>query len=149
MGSRITVFLIIFILLISVKMLAQDTNNVGSVSVKITNLISNRGEVNIALFDSDKGFPDDYKNALILKKVKIINKQVEITFNNLNYGIYAVCMFHDENLNKVFDSNWFHIPEEGGGVSNDAKSSFGPPSFHNASFELKSRKLKISFKTNY
>ena len=146
----ITLFLtILYIFLASTELLAQETNFKGSIIVKITNFRSNQGVVKIALFNSKDGFPGKREKALKTANSKITNKQAEIKFDNLNYGIYAIGVFHDENLNDKFDSNWLRIPKEGYGASNDAKGKFGPASFKDASFELMSDTIKIRIKLNY
>ena len=38
--------------------------------------------------------------------------------------------------NEKLDTNFFGIPKEQFGFSNNAKGRFGPPSFESASFEL-------------
>jgi Uncharacterized protein conserved in bacteria (DUF2141) len=40
----------------------------------------------------------------------------------------------DENGNGVLDKNFFGVPVEGYGFSNDARGSMGPPAFEKAAF---------------
>ena len=47
------------------------------------------------------------------------------------------------------DTNWLGMPKEGYGASNDAKSSFGPPKFDEASFSLDTNELQLHIKTRY
>lgn len=42
--------------------------------------------------------------------------------------------YHDEDGDRVYDRNFFGIPEEGYAFSNDAHETFGPPSFSDAAF---------------
>ena len=51
----------------------------------------------------------------------------------LPFGYYAVKLYHDENQNKKLDKNFFGIPTEGYGFSNDP-SSIGVPSYEKARF---------------
>ena len=51
-------------------------------------------------------------------------------------GIYAIGIFVDTNNNNKMDRNFLGIPKEQYGFSNNAKGSFGPPSFKDASFEI-------------
>ena len=51
-------------------------------------------------------------------------------------GIYAIGLYVDSNKNEKLDTNFFGIPKEQFGFSNNAKGRFGPPSFESASFEL-------------
>jgi uncharacterized protein (DUF2141 family) len=45
-------------------------------------------------------------------------------------------LYVDSNKNEKLDTNFFGIPKEQFGFSNNAKGRFGPPSFESASFEL-------------
>lgn len=41
--------------------------------------------------------------------------------------IYAMGIFHDVNLNNKMDDNFFGVPQEQYGFSNNASVLFGPP----------------------
>lgn len=51
-------------------------------------------------------------------------------------GIYAIQAYHDENDNEKIDRNFFGLPTEGIGFSNNAGFHFGPPSFQDAAVSL-------------
>ncbi len=63
---------------------------------------------------------------------------VSISTDSLPAGDYAVRVMHDENDNGELDSNMIGIPREPWGTSNDAKGSFGPPSWDDAKFSMDS-----------
>lgn len=44
-------------------------------------------------------------------------------------GQYAIGVFHDVNANNSLDTNFFGVPKEQYGFSNNATGNFGPPSF--------------------
>jgi uncharacterized protein (DUF2141 family) len=67
---------------------------------------------------------------------KIADKKCIIVIENLKPGKYAFKYFHDENNNEKLDLNWVKIPKEGYGFSNNAKGSFGPPSFKKTIFVI-------------
>jgi uncharacterized protein (DUF2141 family) len=48
---------------------------------------------------------------------------------------------HDSNENGKLDSNFFGVPKEGFGFSNDAMGSCGPPSFAKARVNLSADKM--------
>jgi uncharacterized protein (DUF2141 family) len=56
---------------------------------------------------------------------------------DLKPGIYAIKTFQDENKNEKMDFDWFGIPTERFGFSNDAKPKFQQPSFDQAKFQIK------------
>jgi uncharacterized protein (DUF2141 family) len=68
--------------------------------------------------------------------VPIGNGAVDVRFDGLDAGTYAVSVIHDENRNGKLDMRWFPWPKpkEGAGVSNDARG--GPPRWRDAKLEL-------------
>ncbi|TVQ67504.1 MAG: DUF2141 domain-containing protein [Balneolaceae bacterium] len=62
---------------------------------------------------------------------------VTVRFDSLAPGPRAVRLFHDENSNDTLDTNFFGIPSEGYGFSNNPRSRFGEPSFKDRLFELR------------
>ncbi len=55
---------------------------------------------------------------------------------SLPLGEYAFSAFLDVNRNGELDTNFIGIPKEPVAVSNDARPSFGPPSYEDAKFDL-------------
>jgi uncharacterized protein (DUF2141 family) len=74
----------------------------------------------------------------ILKGISedIADNKCIIRIPNLKPGTYAFRYFHDENNDEEINTNFMGIPREGYGFSNNAKGSFGPPSFDKMLFEL-------------
>lgn len=62
--------------------------------------------------------------------------QVTVTVRGIPPGTYAVQAYHDENENRQVDRNFFGLPEEGIGFSNDAPIRFGPPSYADAALAI-------------
>ena len=81
-------------------------------------------------------------------KSDISNNSCTVSFKDLPEGTYAVSIFHDENDNGKLDTNFFGIPKEDYGCSNDAKGFMGPPKWKDAIFEFKQNKT-ISHNGNY
>jgi uncharacterized protein (DUF2141 family) len=73
----------------------------------------------------------------------IVNKQVVVVIDSLEFGEYAIRIFHDENENEKIDTNIFGIPTEDYGYSNDASSWFGPPSWEKAKFIFNKPEMTI------
>ena len=101
----------------------------NKLEVTIQGVKSEKGSVLIALYDSEGSF---MKKHIASRKVKVADKNLTVVFDNLKPGSYAVSTFHDENENEKLDSNFFGVPKELYGFSNNAKGSFGPPSFDKA-----------------
>lgn len=88
-----------------------------------------QGTVLVAVYNSAETF---MKKRLTSKKVVVTGKEETLIFENVAAGDYAISTFHDENDNNKLDTNFFGVPNEPYGFSNDARGSFGPPSFDKA-----------------
>ena len=116
---------------------AEGSSPVCDLTVVIRGLDSDRGEVKIALSDSEidyKGSPGEppFRGA----SVAIHGNRSVHTFPWIPFGVYAIKAFHDENDNDRLDTNFLRIPKEPYGFSNDVRGSLGPPSFDRASFQV-------------
>jgi uncharacterized protein (DUF2141 family) len=113
-----------------------DTPPSGVLTVQITRLRSNNGQVGCTIYNSAQGFPTDSSAALQRKWCPVANSASTCSFDPIPAGTYAVACFHDENKNGKLDTGLFGIPTEGTVVSNHAKGFMGPPSFDKAKFSF-------------
>jgi uncharacterized protein (DUF2141 family) len=121
----------------------------GTITVHITGMTNLVGMFGVSLYNSKKGFPGKHEQAFasVLKKVTSSNDTV--VFEHLPYGSYAVSIMHDENNNGKLDTNFFGIPKEGVGVSNNPKIGFGGPKFQDSVFTLDKKELEITVAMKY
>lgn len=75
-------------------------------------------------------------------------KIVTLTFKNIPNGVYAISLFHDENLNKKLDKNFLGIPQEGYAFSNNVHHALRAAEFSEANFSLNGNQ-KIAIKMGY
>lgn len=108
-------------------------NAQNNLEVKIDNIQNDNGDILIGLYDDGHNFPRKTSDGKIVKASK---DGVTVAFHDLKPGPYAISVLHDENSNKDMDQNTIGIPKEGFGFSNNAKGSFGPPSFDRAKIQL-------------
>jgi uncharacterized protein (DUF2141 family) len=108
----------------------------GTLTVTILNFRNNLGQVSVALYNKEEGFPKSPDKALKIVTAPISNKKSIVVFESLLPGEYAISVFHDENKNGKMDSNFFGIPKEGVGASNDARGHLGPPHYKEAKFHF-------------
>jgi uncharacterized protein (DUF2141 family) len=116
--------------------------------VSVNGLQAVTGSVMIGLYDSRKTFEHAIELA---DKEGIMNdpnrvagiamranaqRSASVVFTNLVPGRYAIILFHDENGNGHLDKNFWGVPLEPYGFSNDAQGILGPPSFADAGFDL-------------
>lgn len=119
----------------------------AELTVAVSGLENSDGKVFVGLFDAPDGFPKT-GYAFMGKEVDIDGNAARCTFDDMEDGVYAVAVYHDENGNGKFDRNFIGMPKEGYGFSNHARASFGPPSFAKARFTLEGNRT-ITIKMVY
>jgi uncharacterized protein (DUF2141 family) len=121
-------FLFVFLLYLKSKT-TQTT-------LEITNLQSQNGRVEIAVFNQENCFLDEKKYFLRLTLgIEPGKKSIQTTLD-LPPGEYAISVFHDENNNKKLDKNWVGIPTEPYGFSNNFKAKWGAPTWEKTRFSV-------------
>lgn len=121
---------------------SHESPNLGKLKVIITGFTNETGNCRFAL-DNSKFIYESEDTVWIGKVLPIINKQVIVVIDSLQYGEYAVRVFHDENKNEIVDTNIFGIPTEDYGYSNNVSSWFGPPSWERAKFIFDKTEMTI------
>lgn len=133
-----------FIFFISFSFLCGKVAAQQTLTVQIINVKNDKGQIALALYNSKKDF---MKTRYQGKATKATKGMVEIVFENIPAGAYALGVIHDANGNNKLDTNILGIPKEGFGFSNNAMGAFGPPSFEKTKVEVSSNKsVSISMK---
>ncbi|MEL7245283.1 MAG: DUF2141 domain-containing protein [Cyanobacteria bacterium J06573_2] len=123
--------------------------NSANLTVAIKNLKNQKGQVCLRIYDSENGFPLGNSNKSKSQCLKIDGNSLKQEFIGLKKGTYAVAVIDDQNENNKLDRDFFGIPEEGFGISNNPKVSIktGIPKFKTASFSLQqNQKIDIEMK---
>jgi uncharacterized protein (DUF2141 family) len=89
----------------------------GELTVSITNIRTDKGELLVSVVNSDAGWNNQAK-PVAATKVAATGKDSVLRFD-LPAGSYAVQVMHDENGNGKLDTNFIGIPSEGYGFSNN------------------------------
>jgi len=105
----------------------------GAITVEVTGLDSDEGQVMIALYDSSENW---LKKNILGKASPIKNGSATVVFEGLTFGTYAVSTFHDEDNSGKLETGIFGIPKEPYASSRGAKGMFGPPQWKDAIFEV-------------
>jgi uncharacterized protein (DUF2141 family) len=121
-----------------------------TLSVSAEGFKNTKGQAIIAVYPSKETWLQPEK-AIRLQKVKPVRAEINVKFEDLAPGTYAVSVIHDENENGKLDMRYFPIPRprEGAGVSNDARKNMGPPSWEDSRFTLSSAGAAIHIKIRY
>jgi uncharacterized protein (DUF2141 family) len=119
--------------------LAHAAGEKAVLVVTVQHISSEGGDLRLALYDR-KSFADDDAAPVADKVVAAKPWNQVVTFAPVPPGTYAVKMFQDYNRNQKFDFDWFGIPAERYGFSNNAGPDWlhlAPPSFEDAKIALK------------
>ena len=80
--------------LISVSTSKEKTS---TLTVTVDGLRNTNGYINISIYDEDSGFPGE--NAIAMKEIEVEGSAMDIVFEELEPGSYAIAVVHDENGN--------------------------------------------------
>jgi uncharacterized protein (DUF2141 family) len=114
----------------------------GSVEVTMTGFKNEEGLALVAFFLDESGWPDPGDTTFATISVPIHDGQAVAEFDDVPAGRFAVSAFHDENGDRKLNTGALGIPSEDYGFSADARNTFGPPSFAEASLELAAGETK-------
>ncbi len=127
------------LLLLLVTAITQAQEQSNSIEIEINNIAGSEGQMLIGLYNAETNW---LKKVYKPGRAKISDGKSAFVFTNIPDGIYAVSVFHDEDNDGKLDTNFFGIPSEDTGSSNDAPARFGPPKWKDAKFELKGKNIK-------
>jgi uncharacterized protein (DUF2141 family) len=147
-GSTLGIPLILAPLL-SLPVMAQS--GTATVTVRVTGAHNGKGRIALALFQGEAGFPGDSSKAIRTEQGEINahTRTAQFVLEGIPYGVYAVSIFHDENMNGKLDKDLVGAPKEGYGASNNPRKRMGPPPFDEAKFSLNQSEQVIEIKLIY
>ena len=131
--------------------LAAQAQSVSTLTIRVAGPRNAKGQIGVALFRDAAGFPSDSSKAFRTQQAKIDPQTLtaEVVFEAIPRGVYAVSVFHDENLNGKLDKTSVGIPKEGYGAANNPRKRVGPPPFDEAKFTLGQPQQVVEIKLIY
>ncbi len=121
----------------------------SSLIIEIEGLENRKGNINLTLFDSEEGFPEDIEKALRKVSHSLGTGPVVIEIRDLDPGTYGFAILHDEDGNHKMNKNMLGIPKEGFAFSNNFKPRFSGPDFSDVSFRIPPGETRIRIEINY
>ncbi|MFO0998874.1 MAG: DUF2141 domain-containing protein [Planctomycetaceae bacterium] len=112
------------------------------VAVHVTGLKDKTSNLYVAVFDSEKGFPKP-EHSRTTTTIPVDAESVEFSLSLPDSSTTGIAIFQDLNGDGKLTKNGFGLPTEPYGFSNNARSTFGPPSFSQASFEVSEKTSPI------
>lgn len=105
----------------------------STISVNVGTFRNQKGALGCRLFSTAAGFPET-SVGIVERRAEITGSTVRCEFTNVPPGTYAVSAMHDENDNRKLDKNFFGIPTEGYGVSNNHTHAMSSPTWDESKF---------------
>ena len=133
------------------SLLEAQSTGAATLTVHVTGARNAKGKIRAALFNGAEGFPNDASKAIQTQSADMDpqTSSAQIVFKNVPDGVYAVSVFHDENMNQKLDKNFVGVPKEGYGASNNPKKKMGPPNFGETKFQLSGTQQSLEIKLMY
>jgi uncharacterized protein (DUF2141 family) len=132
--------LLVIILLCSI-FLMKDSQTL--LNLNVVNIKANKGIIQVLIFKSQDGFPEDIDKAVKSLSIPVKNFSASVVIEDLSPGKYAVSLFHDEDGDGKLKKNSVGLPIERYGFSNNPTLFFGPPSFSKCAFSVGSSPVLI------
>ncbi|MFW5798483.1 MAG: DUF2141 domain-containing protein [Planctomycetota bacterium] len=137
------------LVLLALAATVRGDDDTSTVTVTVTGLRNHKGKVLVNLFKDKKGFPSDAERAQARKRVAIEGDSVEVRFDDVPRGTWAVGVLHDENGNRKLDKSFWGAPLEGYAASNNPEVRRGPPRFDKARFKVGDNPVKVTIRMVY
>ena len=115
--------------------------------ITIEKVRSSAGTIKVELYSDDS---ENSKGRKVARtRVKAVKGETELCLNAPSAGNYSIAFYHDENDNGKFDQNFFGIPKEGFGFSNNPEIGFGRPDHDEIRFHVGGEAMKLRISAVY
>lgn len=121
----------------------------GEVTITVTNLRNEDGVVRACMTTVEDIFPRCIRDPNSHRTVVPAGENVTIRFEDVEPGIYAIALLHDENDDGKANRVLGMAPREGYGFSRDAPVRMGPPDWEDAVFEIGTEPQEITIRMRY
>jgi uncharacterized protein (DUF2141 family) len=120
-----------------------QTQSASTLTVRVSGIRNANGKIRLALY-RDSQFVEGRQ-----LEIDATTLSAKTVFTNLPRGVYAVNLYHDENMNGKMDTNLFGMPVEGYGFSNNPAKRMGKPGFDETNFLLNQPEAAIEINMIY
>jgi len=120
-----------------------------SLTILVTGLRDQAGRLELSLYRTEQDWLQKDK-AFRHISIPVKPGDMRVSLRDLQYGEYAISMFHDENDNGKFDMRWlpWPKPKEGAGSSNNIQRN-GPPRYEDARFLFSQDSMTLEIELHY
>jgi len=116
----------------SVEIPKNVTSN-SRLTIHVQNIKTLDGDLKIGIFNTDADFLEE--NSTVKAYTVAVDEATEtLVIDDLPEGDYAISMYHDENSDGILNRNFFGIPKEPYGFSNNIKPKLSAPDYEDCKF---------------
>ncbi len=135
---------LLLVLLMGILPLHKSFGQGGKQFVRVTNLEKVKGTLYVGWYNDAADFRVNDK-AIYRAEIEVNNQLEEIIqFEDIPHGTYAIAVFLDENDDYELEKNFFGIPTEKYGFSNNILPALRPATFEESSFSLSQYETVVS-----
>lgn len=116
---------------------------VSNLTVHVTGIRNAKGWIGFALY-RDGNLVQNQHSDIDPKTLT-----ATIVFKKIPQGVYTVQLLHDENTNGKMDKNFFGMPLEGYGMSNNPGKRMSKPGFDETNFQINQPECAIEIRMIY
>jgi uncharacterized protein (DUF2141 family) len=121
----------------------------GPIVVRVEGIRPPRGLLQLSLFATGEGYPEDFRKAARTLSVAATDSTVTVRFDSVPAGPWALAILHDLDGDGRLDRSALGVPREGIGASHDAVRRLGPPRFRDARFLFQGDSLALRVRLRY
>lgn len=121
-------------LVLSLALTGARADDTVTLVITATGLTPQQGQIFVSLFDGEEQYLK--KTLMRLNEPVGDSGTLDVRFEGLEPGDYAVSVFYDEDNDGELDTGLFRIPKERVGFSNNARGKFGPAKWKKTRFQV-------------
>ena len=138
--------MLIFSLLLIIN-ITTATAQRGTITIQFSGTEPGDGLIQLGVFNEKQGFPIIAPSTYKTYQIPVNSDQSIFEITDLPYGEYAISCFQDRNGNKKLDINFFGIPKEKTGASNNPPMG-AIPTFEDSRFSLSVSEYTLTISMN-
>ncbi|MEL6719579.1 MAG: DUF2141 domain-containing protein [Bacteroidota bacterium] len=114
--------------------------------LEVENIEVAKGHIWFGVYDSEQSFLNEEKAVAIFGEAVEREGTLQIKFNEIPFGTYAIAVFHDVNNNGTLDQTFVGIPKEPFAFSQSLKSKWRAPEYEEMKFSFNQANQRLKFK---
>ncbi|MEM8524140.1 MAG: DUF2141 domain-containing protein [Bacteroidota bacterium] len=114
--------------------------------LEVENIEVAKGHIWFGVYDSEQSFLNEEKAVAIFGEAVKKEGTLQIKFDQIPFGTYAIAVFHDVNNNGTLDQTFVGIPKEPFAFSQTLRSKWRAPEYEEMKFSFRQANQKLKFK---